>query len=103
MLQLAWLSDIVAGASPRRCCRKDVGTSRGGYNFVRAPGHRRRGASRVGGEMTESHVDPDATIESIGEFGLIDRLARIVTGPDRDPRRPAATGPIGNRDDPPPW
>ena len=53
--------------------------------------------------MTESHVDPDATVESIGEFGLIDRLARIVTGPEGDPLRPAATGAIGIGDDAALW
>jgi thiamine-monophosphate kinase len=53
--------------------------------------------------MTESHVDRDATIESIGEFGLIDRLARIVAGLDRDPLRPSATGTIGIGDDAALW
>src|SRR5690242_7133740 len=48
-----------------------------------APG--RRGGGRSEGTMTQSHADPDATIESIGEFGLIDRLARIVAGSQRDP------------------
>jgi thiamine-monophosphate kinase len=53
--------------------------------------------------MTESHAEPDATIESIGEFGLIDRLARIVAGTEHDPLRPTASGPINIGDDAALW
>jgi thiamine-monophosphate kinase len=53
--------------------------------------------------MTDHLTDPDATIESIGEFGLLDRLARIVAGSQRDPLRPSVTGPIDIGDDAALW
>jgi len=53
--------------------------------------------------MAERSTDPGVTIESLGEFGLIDRLARIVGRPGVDPLRPDATGAIGIGDDAAIW
>ncbi|MCI0582141.1 MAG: thiamine-phosphate kinase, partial [Chloroflexi bacterium] len=39
----------------------------------------------------------------VGEFGLIDRLARLVSRDDRDPLRPAPEGPLGIGDDAALW
>jgi thiamine-monophosphate kinase len=45
----------------------------------------------------------DATIESVGEFGLIDRLARIISGTTVDPLQPARAGDIAIGDDAALW
>jgi thiamine-monophosphate kinase len=45
----------------------------------------------------------DATIESVGEFGLIDRLARIVGRTGVDPLQPTRTGDINIGDDAALW
>jgi thiamine-monophosphate kinase len=47
--------------------------------------------------------DPDLTVAQIGEFGLIDRLARLLNTAGRDPLRPEATGAIGIGDDAALW
>jgi len=53
--------------------------------------------------MTDRSGDLEATIESLGEFGLIDRLARIVGRSSVDPLRPNATGAVGIGDDAAVW
>jgi thiamine-monophosphate kinase len=53
--------------------------------------------------MTASPRDDSDTIESLGEFGLIDRLARLVVGPGVDPLRPARQGEIAIGDDAAVW
>ena len=53
--------------------------------------------------MSDRSGDPEATIESLGEFGLIDRLARIVGRSGIDPLRPNATGAVGIGDDAALW
>lgn len=53
--------------------------------------------------MAERAVGEDATIEQLGEFGLIDRLARLVGAPGVDPLRPAAAGEIAIGDDAALW
>src|SRR5215213_2355191 len=63
---------------------------------------RSRGVPR-GSVMPDTPTAADATIESVGEFGLIDRLARIVSHSDRDPLQPAETGTIGIGDDAALW
>jgi thiamine-monophosphate kinase len=45
----------------------------------------------------------DLTVRELGEFGLIDRLARVLHGAGRDPLRPEASGPIGIGDDAALW
>jgi thiamine-monophosphate kinase len=45
----------------------------------------------------------DLTVRELGEFGLIDRLARVLNGAGRDPLRPEASGPIGIGDDAALW
>jgi thiamine-monophosphate kinase len=47
--------------------------------------------------------DSDLTVSQLGEFGLIDRLARLLNGSSRDPLRPEATGAIGIGDDAALW
>jgi thiamine-monophosphate kinase len=45
----------------------------------------------------------DLTVRELGEFGLIDRLARVLNGAGRDPLRPEASGTIGIGDDAALW
>jgi thiamine-monophosphate kinase len=53
--------------------------------------------------MTDQPAGADLTVAQLGEFGLIDRLARIVMAPSADPLRPGATGEIGIGDDAALW
>lgn len=53
--------------------------------------------------MPDSRADADLTVEDIGEFGLIDRLARIVGKPGVDPLQPTREGDIGIGDDAALW
>lgn len=53
--------------------------------------------------MSDARTDQDLTVRAIGEFGLIDRLARILNGAQSDPLRPQATGAIGIGDDAALW
>lgn len=55
--------------------------------------------------MTARPTDDDAdlTVSQLGEFGLIDRLARLLSGSSRDPLRPEASGAIGIGDDAALW
>jgi len=53
--------------------------------------------------MTEAPTDTDLTVAQLGEFGLIDRLARILNRSGRDPLRPEAVGAIGIGDDAALW
>jgi thiamine-monophosphate kinase len=53
--------------------------------------------------MSEGPTGADLTVAELGEFGLIDRLARIVSQSVRDPLRPEASGPIGIGDDAALW
>src|SRR4051794_2054725 len=53
--------------------------------------------------MAERTDDADLTVAELGEFGLIDRLARIAHGAQRDPLRPEAAGAIGIGDDAALW
>src|SRR5689334_7528124 len=64
---------------------------------------RARHGRSFGSGMTDRPTDPDLTVAQLGEFGLIDRLARILHGSGRDPLRPEATGPIGIGDDAALW
>lgn len=52
--------------------------------------------------MPDCSTDVELTVAQLGEFGLIDRLARILNG-SRDPLRPEATGAIGIGDDAALW
>ena len=65
-----------------------------------AGGNMHRGA---GTGMPERSPDADLTVAQLGEFGLIDRLARIVNGGRRDPLRPEPTGDVGIGDDAALW
>src|SRR5688572_13128748 len=47
--------------------------------------------------------DSDLTVSQLGEFGLIDRLGRLLNGSGRDPLRPEAAGSIGIGDDAALW
>jgi thiamine-monophosphate kinase len=53
--------------------------------------------------MAEPSDRAELTVAELGEFGLIDRLARIVNGERRDPLRPEADGAIGIGDDAALW
>jgi thiamine-monophosphate kinase len=53
--------------------------------------------------MSERSGNADLTVRDLGEFGLIDRLARIVNGGRRDPLQPEAVGEIGIGDDAALW
>lgn len=53
--------------------------------------------------MTEGPTSDDLTVAQLGEFGLIDRLARILDRSGRDPLRPEAAGAIGIGDDAALW
>jgi thiamine-monophosphate kinase len=53
--------------------------------------------------MTDRPTDPDLTVAQIGEFGLIDRLGRVLMGAGHDTLRPGATGDIGIGDDAALW
>jgi thiamine-monophosphate kinase len=45
----------------------------------------------------------ELTVSQLGEFGLIDRLARLLHGSGRDPLQPEAAGEIGIGDDAAMW
>src|SRR5215204_4264089 len=45
----------------------------------------------------------ELTVAQLGEFGLIDRLARLLNGSGRDPLQPEVTGAIGIGDDAALW
>ena len=53
--------------------------------------------------MSERPGEADLTVAALGEFGLIDRLARIVGSAGRDPLRPESEGTIGIGDDAALW
>jgi thiamine-monophosphate kinase len=53
-------------------------------------------------DLTDSQPG-DLTVAQLGEFGLIDRLARLLNGSGRDPLRPEASGSIGIGDDAALW
>jgi len=53
--------------------------------------------------MTEAEGGADLTVAQLGEFGLIDRLARILNASVRDPLRPESSGAIGIGDDAALW
>jgi thiamine-monophosphate kinase len=53
--------------------------------------------------MSERPVGADLTVAELGEFGLIDRLARILDRSGRDPLQPEADGAIGIGDDAALW
>ena len=53
--------------------------------------------------MPDRPSDADLTVAQLGEFGLIDRLARIVGRGNRDPLQPEASGAIGIGDDAALW
>jgi thiamine-monophosphate kinase len=53
--------------------------------------------------MTDAGADEALTVRAIGEFGLIDRLARILNGAHVDPLRPETAGTIGIGDDAALW
>ena len=53
--------------------------------------------------MTSQPGPESLTVAQIGEFGLIDRLARIVSSTGRDPLQPEATGNMGIGDDAALW
>lgn len=53
-------------------------------------------------DPTVSRPD-ELTVSQIGEFGLIDRLARLLNGSNRDPLQPEASGAIGIGDDAALW
>jgi len=53
--------------------------------------------------MSEQPGEADLTVAGLGEFGLIDRLARIVGSAGRDPLRPESEGAIGIGDDAALW
>jgi thiamine-monophosphate kinase len=57
----------------------------------------------MGLAMTDRPTDPDLTVAEIGEFGLIDRLGRVLMGAGHDTLRPEATGEIGIGDDAALW
>jgi thiamine-monophosphate kinase len=53
--------------------------------------------------MSERSSTADLTVAELGEFGLIDRLARVLNRSGRDPLQPEATGEIGIGDDAALW
>jgi thiamine-monophosphate kinase len=53
--------------------------------------------------MPDDPHDADLTVAQLGEFGLIDRLARILNASGRDPLQPESTGQIGIGDDAALW
>ena len=53
--------------------------------------------------MSDRPATPDLTVAQLGEFGLIDRLARILNHGGRDPLQPEAAGEIGIGDDAALW
>lgn len=53
--------------------------------------------------MLDEPSSPDLTVAQLGEFGLIDRLARILDRSGRDPLQPEAEGAIGIGDDAALW
>ena len=53
--------------------------------------------------MTGGRTSADLTVAELGEFGLIDRLARILDRSGRDPLRPESQGTIGIGDDAALW
>src|SRR5215212_5856039 len=57
----------------------------------------------AGPAMTDRPTDPDLTVAQIGEFGLIDRLGRVLMGAGHHTLRPGATGEIGIGDDAALW
>jgi thiamine-monophosphate kinase len=57
-----------------------------------------------GSSMSQrSGGDADLTVAELGEFGLIDRLARVLRPSGRDPLQPEAAGAIGIGDDAALW
>jgi thiamine-monophosphate kinase len=53
--------------------------------------------------MPDDPSDAELTVAQVGEFGLIDRLARILNTSGRDPLRPESSGQIGIGDDAALW
>ena len=53
--------------------------------------------------MPDESISPDLTVAQLGEFGLIDRLARVLHRTGRDPLRPEASGALGIGDDAALW
>jgi thiamine-monophosphate kinase len=53
--------------------------------------------------MPDAPIDAELTVAQLGEFGLIDRLARILNTSGRDPLRPESSGQIGIGDDAALW
>jgi thiamine-monophosphate kinase len=53
--------------------------------------------------MPDDPIDAELTVAQLGEFGLIDRLGRILNAGVRDPLRPESTGQIGIGDDAALW
>jgi thiamine-monophosphate kinase len=53
--------------------------------------------------MPDAPFDAELTVAQLGEFGLIDRLARILSTGGRDPLRPESSGQIGIGDDAALW
>ena len=53
--------------------------------------------------MSERSGGADLTVAEVGEFGLIDRLARVLRPSGRDPLKPEADGEIGIGDDAALW
>jgi thiamine-monophosphate kinase len=53
--------------------------------------------------MSERSSTANLTVAELGEFGLIDRLARVLNRSGRDPLQPEATGEIGIGDDAALW
>src|SRR5688572_22907658 len=77
-----------------------------GYNFnARVPLGPDRWRSRTssGTGTSARSLDADLTVAELGEFRLIERLARIVNPGGRDPLRPDVAGGMGIGDDAALW